>query len=249
MSLREGMKSLYQSGDFYLKRNRDVEFKFEENYHEVALDPDGVERHLLDEREHALDGLRDIINFVSTLEPGKILDIGCGLGWFLSAVGESWNRKGIEVSKFASDHATEFASVFNGTLEEYPAEEDEFDVIVMNHVIEHLLAPEETIKIVKRILKKGGYFIVATPDFDSAAARRYGENFRLLHDQTHISLFSNDSLHRFLRSNDFSIVNVEYPYFDTEWFNESSLLRVLDENDVSPPFYGSVMTFFTINEK
>ena len=106
-----------------------------------------------------------------------------------------------------------------------------------------LLIRFPVIKQIYAKLKPGGYLIIGTPDFDSGAARRYGEKFRLLHDPTHVSLFSNDSMHRFLRDNGFKINKVEYPYFDTEWFNEKTLMAMLKNNTVSPPFYGSTMTF------
>ena len=83
-----------------------------------------------------------------------------------------------------------------------------------------------------------------TPNFDSAAARRYGNNFRLLKDKTHVSLFSEDSLIRFLRDNKFKIFKIEYPFFETPFFNKKNLLKILTKKQVSPPFYGSVITLF-----
>ena len=88
--------------------------------------------------------------------------------------------------------------------------------------------------------------IIGTPDFDCGAARRYGNDFRLLHDKTHVSLFSNDSMHRFLRDMGFKVQKVEYPFFDTTFFNEVNLMRLLENKSISPPFYGSVMTFFAV---
>ena len=86
--------------------------------------------------------------------------------------------------------------------------------------------------------------ILETPDFDSAAARRFGNNFRLLKDKTHISLFSQDSIIRFVRDYNFKILRIDYPYFDTPFFNKKNLLRILNKKKVSPPFYGSVVTLF-----
>ena len=85
---------------------------------------------------------------------------------------------------------------------------------------------------------------LGTPDFDSGCARLFGAKYRLLHDPTHISLFSNESMFRFLRDNDYKISKVHYPYFETRFFNSDNLLRLLDRNNISPPFYGNFMTFF-----
>ncbi len=148
---------------------------------------------------------------------------------------------GLKISEFASNYASKFGNIHCGTLDDY--NEKEFDVVIMNHVIEHIPDPVSTITKINSLLKKGGKLILGTPDFDSGAARRYGSNFRLLHDPTHISLFSSDSMHRFLRDFGFHINHVEYPYFDTIWFNKDDILKMFDDTTISPPFYGSAMTF------
>ena len=125
---------------------------------------------------------------------------------------------------------------------------NQFDVILMYHVIEHVNDPLSNLEIVKKLLKKNGYFIIGTPDFDSGCARRFGENYRLL-GPGHIRLFSNDSMHRFLRDHDFKINKVEYPFFHSRLFNKENLIRLFDISEVSPPFYGNYMTFFCTNQK
>src|SRR5690606_21592077 len=124
------------------------------------------------------------------------------------------------VSEFAIEHASHYGHIYQGCLEnaEYP--DQHFDLVVIYHVIEHVQNPQKLLKEIRRILKPHGWLILGTPDFDSGAARRFGENYRMLHDTTHISLFSNDSMHRFLRDHGFRIEWVEYPYFETRYFNQ-----------------------------
>ena len=71
-----------------------------------------------------------------------------------------------------------------------------------------------------------------------------GNNYRLLNDPTHISLFSNDSMHRFLRDHGFKIDQVEYPFFNTRYFTKNNLNDLFNTSRVSPPFYGNFMTFY-----
>jgi len=237
------MNNLYNSLDYYASIPAEGVVNFEEDYqHKIEIDPDGNIRNLLLERRQSLAGVKNITDYLEGLSAGKILDIGCGLGWILSSLGNGWDKHGIEISKFASKHASQFGNIYNGSIDEYSGKE--FDVIVMNHVIEHLSDPLGALNKIKSFLKPNGIFIIGTPDFDSAASRRYGSNFRLLHDPTHISLFSCDSMHRFLRDNGFKIMRVEFPFFDTPWFTKENLLRIIDRNGISPPFYGSIMTFF-----
>ena len=84
--------------------------------------------------------------------------------------------------------------------------------------------------------------ILGTPDFDSAMARLYKDKFRLLHDKTHVSLFSLDSIMRMLRDNGFKITFLDFPYFDTGYFNKKNILKIFSKKGVSPPFYGSFVT-------
>ena len=86
--------------------------------------------------------------------------------------------------------------------------------------------------------------IVGTPDFDCGCARRYGENFRLLHDNTHISRFSQMKvcigclqITDFQNSRERNLIILNSKYFTKE-----NLLRLFDTEEVSPPFYGNIMT-------
>lgn len=108
--------------------------------------------------------------------------------------------------------------------------------------------PINALKIIRKILKPNGVFICRTPDFDSAMARRYGEDYRMLHDSTHIRFFSNDSLNRCLRDLGFKIFDVEHPYFNTPWFKKNDLERLFDvDQKRSPAFYVNYMTLFCYN--
>jgi 2-polyprenyl-3-methyl-5-hydroxy-6-metoxy-1,4-benzoquinol methylase len=236
INLQKLMNTLYESMDYFVSFPPESSMNFEEEYHEIATDPDGMKRDLLNEREFSLSAVKEVTTYLANLKPGRILDIGCGPGWILSSLSENWDKHGIEISKFASDHASQFGEIHNGTLVDYEFNGHPFDVIHMYHVIEHIEDPVGALKKIFDMLAPGGKLILGTPDFDSAAARRYGENFRMLHDPTHISLFSADSMHRCLRDLGFQIKFVEYPYFDTPWFTKENLLCVLEEDRVSPHF-------------
>lgn len=239
---REHIRNLEFSEEYFVSIEPRGSVSYEESYHFTAIDPDGKKRDLLSERETSLAGCPEIVNFFKSAEPGKVLDFGCGLGWLLSEISEKWEKHGLEISKVAAKHASQFAKVFCGDFSEY--RENEFDVIVLNHVIEHIRNPKQIVDFIDRALKPGGTLIVATPNFDSAAARKYGNAYRLLHDPTHITLFSEDSLRRFLRANAFLIFRVEYPFFETPWATRENLLSMLSMQEVSPAFYGSYITIF-----
>ena len=248
--LKPSFEQLYSNDKYYVSIPKDESYDDNKSeYWGIITDPDGIIRNRKEERHQHIEDVEYILDYINNIDPGKILDIGCGPGWILSAVSNKWEKYGIETDeqaiKISTDDSIRFSSL-NLIDENYG--DSFFDIILMHHVIEHIKNPVTFIDEVKRILRPGGILIIGTPDFDSACARRYGKNFRLLNDPTHISLFSNDSMHRFLRDKNFRILKVEYPYFETRFFTKENLDRLFDIGKMSPPFYGSFMTFFCMKK-
>lgn len=221
---------------------------FEEDYHDETYDPDGKKRKLLNERKSFLQNNKHIINFLKKKRPGKIIDIGCGLGWHLSALNKNWKKYGTDISSFALRNASSYCETIHGDIETLLRQKKinmKFDYIIFSHVIEHLKNPIYVLRGLKKILKKKGTLLLETPNFDSAAFRLFEDKFRLLNDPTHISLFTNESMIRALSDTGYKIELIDYPYFKTNYFTKKNLLKMLNYKNekVSPPFYGSVMFF------
>ena len=47
---------------------------------------------------------------------GRVLDVGCGLGWLLSAMNDNWNKSGLEISAYAATQAFKHGDIFVGEL-------------------------------------------------------------------------------------------------------------------------------------
>ncbi|MEW6655475.1 MAG: class I SAM-dependent methyltransferase [Aquificota bacterium] len=130
-------------------------------------------------------------------ERGKLLDIGCGNGYFLAQMRDlGWDVAGVEPDPNAVKVAREEfgLKVFQGTIEEINFPENSFDVITMNHVIEHVLDPIALLSECKRILKPNGKLIVITPNIKSLGHRFFKQDWRGLEPPRHIYLFSSRSL-------------------------------------------------------
>jgi SAM-dependent methyltransferase len=98
---------------------------------------------------------------------GRLLDIGCGNGSFLSAWSRAlpgWALHGTEVSpKHQRDleRIPGFGGLFTGDLEEVPGR---FDVISLVHVLEHIPDPVAFLTRCREKLDPRGRLIVEVPD-------------------------------------------------------------------------------------
>jgi len=97
----------------------------------------------------------------------RSLDLGCGEGRLTSFMGEFSDADGIELSKTAVEIASShYAHVnyFEGNILEYNFKENYYDVVISQEVIEHIVDQELYLKICNRVLRKGGYLILTTPN-------------------------------------------------------------------------------------
>lgn len=230
----------FDRGRYYVARDGASDYA---GYWGEVRDPDGKLRRRADERAQFVEDVAEEMDFLASLAPGRILDIGCGLGWLLQSMPAGWDLCGTELSPEAVT-ACEAAGIkmLDPSLR-CPDFYGQFDVIVMHHVIEHMPRPEWAIRQVYRLLRSGGHLVMATPDFFSPCAMRFGANYRLLHDRTHISLFSNESAHRFLADHGFNILRVSYP-FPQRYATPETFARWHDTSKVSPPWPGNFITFY-----
>ncbi len=101
---------------------------------------------------------------------GSLLDVGAGIGTFLDIARKNgFTVQGTEVSKKAKEITKNLYGInlLPGSLEEQNFSERSFDVITIWHVLEHVPYPLKTLQECHRILKSGGYLIIAVPNDDS----------------------------------------------------------------------------------
>lgn len=101
---------------------------------------------------------------------GSVLDVGSATGTFLKGMQErGWDVFGIEPSEFAANYARDHLNlnVIHGYLEADTFEANQFDLVTLWDVFEHLSNPMETLKIIHKILKPGGVLLLTTPNSQS----------------------------------------------------------------------------------
>ena len=139
----------------------------------------------------------------------SLLDIGCGNGNFLSLAAEvGWKVSGVDPDPKALNIARSHGyEVFQGGIEQLHGSNELFDVITMNHVIEHVHDPVDFVRSAYRLLKPGGILFIDTPNIESTGAKIYGKNWRGLEAPRHLVLFSKIGLSDILTNNGFSRVS------------------------------------------
>jgi len=143
---------------------------------------------------------------------GKLLDIGCAFGGFLSAASRCFEPHGIELSPYSAEHARKRlqAPVHCGTIHDHPFEPGSFDVITMVEVIEHVKDPLALIQECRNLLRDGGLLLVQTANMDGLQAKRAGKDYAY-YIPGHLSYFSKSNLTGVLLDNGFSGVRAFQP--------------------------------------
>lgn len=166
-------------------------------------------------------------------KPGHVLDIGCGRGHLLQAFQRrGWEVTGTEMSESAAAHAREQLKlpVYIGQLADLKLPLASFDAVVMWHVLEHLERAHDTLHEVHRMLRPGGVFLVAVPDFGSLEARAARDRWFHLDVPRHLTHFSRAALTSSLERAGFVILeasnrSLEYDFFSAaqSFLNRSGL--------------------------
>jgi len=101
---------------------------------------------------------------------GKILDVGCGKGEFLSlARKRGWQIYGLEPSSNFAKAASERCgiNINSVSLKEAAYPDNFFDVVALNMALEHVDEPQDFLKEISRVLRKKGLLFVEVPNTDS----------------------------------------------------------------------------------
>jgi SAM-dependent methyltransferase len=148
------------------------------------------------------------------LAPGKRLaDIGAGPGYFCRvAAEEGWSATGIEISSEAVRYGQERLGVRYASLDQIP--DASIDVISCQHVLEHVAAPSEFLRALRRKLAPSGLLVIHVPHEQPLTflvreqlrrlLRRSRDTYCTLYGDIHISGFSSASLKKVVEREGFA---------------------------------------------
>lgn len=154
----------------------------------------------------------------------RIIDVGCGNGYFLSvAMEKSRHCFGAEFSDKLREFTKEVTGlpVFGEGLDDLP--EKGFDILTLFDVIEHIPEPIPFMESVDRILNPGGSVLIFTPNFDSFSVKVNKEYSSIVDPTEHVVLYTLSSL-RFLAHR----VGYEVVYAETQGLDVQNVLAMLN---------------------
>lgn len=136
---------------------------------------------------------------------GSMVDIGCGSGYTASLfAGDGWNVTGVEFSDETAVHARETYRI--NVVTSVSALQGTFDLILINHVLEHCFDPEQLLCECRPLLAPGGKIVVAVPNFSSFQAHFGKKSWFHLDLPIHLFHFTEAGLSKLLIKSGYTIV-------------------------------------------
>jgi 2-polyprenyl-3-methyl-5-hydroxy-6-metoxy-1,4-benzoquinol methylase len=161
---------------------------------------------------------RQKINLLQQAVPkkGKLLDVGCGTGFFLSkAKGAGWQAHGTEPD--AQARSVAIGRVGENVYETIRApflESQTYDAITMWHVLEHVHLLSETMEWLHKQLAPQGKLFIAVPNPESEDARQFQENWAAYDVPRHLYHFSKKALKDLAEAHRFKVEQILPMWFD-----------------------------------
>lgn len=138
---------------------------------------------------------------------GKALEAGSSTGVFLSLLKEKrWEVQGVEPSLAARVAEKNGILTLNTTFEKAELKDGTFDLVIFNHVLEHIENPVEILQKANQVLKKDGIVLIDAPNFASLSARISGRRWRYILPNEHRWHFTPKSLSFLLEKAGFKVI-------------------------------------------
>lgn len=174
----------------------------------------------------------------------RILEIGSSWGRYLNVLKKRLNLEavGVEISKEAAEigRAKHGLDIRIGTLESQNFPDSRFDIVVMNHVLEHLYRPVTTLKNVFKVMKGNAILLIRTPNTISPERKLFGKYWGPYDVPRHITLFSEPTIRKVLSECGFKDILIGY-----ESIPNDIILSIKNfVTDLRAP--GFICNFFTI---
>ena len=172
---------------------------------------------------------------------GRLLDIGCGSGWFISTMRDrGWEVQGVEPNRAAAEFGTRTKGlrIFPGSLLDAKLPSEHFDYVRLNHSFEHIENPNQVLDEIYRIVARDGKVMIGVPNREGFNARIFGPYWWHLALPLHPFSYSTETLSRMLVKHNFKVEKVT---FNTDHQGILGSLQIwINRNDAAPSSQGRI---------
>ena len=151
---------------------------------------------------------------------GRILDLGCGSGLLLSELRAAGFSAivGVEANdQAAAAGRRQGLDIRTGSLESAAFPDNTFDLVIINHVLEHVPDPTGTLLEIGRLLSVGGLLIGEVPNLACLERMIFGRYWAGYHLPRHISFFDRPRLEEMLGKCGFDKISLEGKMQPANW--------------------------------
>jgi predicted TPR repeat methyltransferase len=156
---------------------------------------------------------------------GKLMDLGCGLGYFLHGVhlDKTFEPTGVDISEDAIAYVKNkfgYEVLPESKLDELTPHS--YDIITQWHVLEHVHLLNDRMKQLRKLLAPKGTMFIAVPNSDSWDAKKYGEYWDGYDVPRHLYHFNRKSFELLMQKHGFRIVETKAMLFDAPYISMRS---------------------------
>lgn len=167
-------------------------------------------------RNITLEQKRKLVQKVTAMQTGSLLDIGAGTGLFTDTMRKAgWKVTALEPDETARTRAREMNIVLNDINDLFHLPADSFDAITLWHVLEHVHAVHEYLDKIRSLMKGNGKLIIAVPNYTSTDAKKYGEYWAAYDVPRHLYHFSPGSMQALLKRHGLKLLSTHPQWFDS----------------------------------
>jgi len=154
---------------------------------------------------------------------GTFLDVGFGNGFLIEeALSAGFDAQGIEASHSAVESARQRGlRVQEGYLQQGSFADSVFDIVAMNHVLEHSADPEAMLRIARDLVKPGGYLFLGQTNYFGTIPHLLGTRWYGWVPSEHYTHFSIAGLTLLLKKAGFEVSVVWQSPLFWDWINFS----------------------------
>ncbi len=160
------------------------------------------------------------------LEKIKVLDVGCGMSYFLfdfSLHIKGFEGYGLDIKNEIIDFVKKISErnklnlTFKvGSCYNIPFPDERFHLVICNHVLEHVKNPDKVLRECKRVLKKNGELWVGVPSKKDNPIPKLSRILGDVEPKDHVTEgFEKKEIKTMLEKAGFKVVDIsyEYPFF------------------------------------